>query len=197
MRFGKRGMLATGMTALSFALAACSTMGSTPYQPLSATSPAAGGFSEMRIAPDQYRVTFAGNRLTSRETVESYLLYRAAELTVEQGYDWFAIVDREVEHRVDRSTYPDPRYDPWFAPDYVYWRPYWRYYAPGTGWNSWYPYYGDPFWANRVQSQTVERFEATAEIHMGHGAMPATNVRAFDARDVIARIGPDIRRPRD
>ncbi len=197
MQNGKRTFLAAGMMALSLAIAGCSTTGSTPYQPVSASNRAAGGFSDERLATGDYRVTFSGNRLTSRETVEAYLLYRSAELTVEQGYDWFVIVDREVEHRVDRDTYPDPRYDPWFASDYAYWRPYWRYYAPGTGWNSWYPYYGDPFWASRAPTRTIERFEATAEIRMGHRAMPAENVRAFDARDVIARIGPDVQRPGD
>jgi len=197
MQICKQACLAASITVLSLALAGCSTTGSTPYQPVSASNRAVGGFSDERLAPDEYRVTFSGNRLTSRETVESYLLYRAAELALEQGYDWFAIVDRQVEHQVERDVYPDTRYDPWFAADYGYWRPYWRYYAPGTGWNSWYPYYGDPFWASRTPSRTVERFEATAEIHMGRGAMPATDVRAFDARDVIARIGPDVKRPEE
>jgi hypothetical protein len=146
----------------------------------------------MRLAENQYRVTFAGNRLTSREQVESSLLYRAAELTLQRGYDWFVIVDREVERQVEREVRRDPFYDPWFYRDYAYWRPYWRYYGPNVGWQSWYPYYGDPFWADRMQDRTVERFEATAEIRLGRGFMRATDVRAFDARDVIARLGPDV-----
>lgn len=183
------------IAALPLALAGCATVGSTPYQPVSASNPAAGGFTDQKLAEGRYSVTFAGNRLTSRETVESYLLYRAAELTLEQGYDWFAIVDKQMEHRVDREIVPDPLYDPWFASDYRYWRPYWRYYVPGTGWRSWYPYNGDPFWASRVQTQTSDRYEASAEIRMGRGAMPSTDLRAFDAHDVIARIGPSVQRP--
>lgn len=184
------------ISALSLALvtSGCATSG-TPYQPISASNQVSGGYSEVRRADGVYRVTFAGNRFTSREDVEGYLLYRAAELTVQQNYDWFVIQDREIERRVEREVRRDPLYDPWFGADYGYWRPYWRYYQPRSGWQTWYPYYGDPFWSRDVDVRTVERFDVTAEITMGHGAMPATNLRAFDARDVLARLGPDIRRP--
>lgn len=195
MTLRPRHFLMAAACLASVMTAGCASTGSTPYQPLSTSNAAAGGFTDQKIAEDRYMVTFAGNHLTSRETVESYLLYRAAELTLEQGYDWFTIIDRETEHRVDRDTAVSPMYDPWFAADYGYWRPYWRYYSPLDGWRNWYPYYGDPFWASRVQSRTVERFEATAEIKMGHGPMPAQDVRAFDARDVIARIGPTVKKP--
>ena len=41
--------------------------------------------------------------MTSRETVETYLLYRAAQLTVERGFDWFEMADRNTEKH--SSTY--------------------------------------------------------------------------------------------
>jgi hypothetical protein len=188
-----RGLLATA--ALGLILAGCATSGSTPYQPVSSANAVQGGYSEVRLAEDRYSVSFAGNRLTSREQVESFLLYRAAELTLERGYDWFVIVDRETEREVERIPGRDPVYDPWFQRDYLYWRPWWRYYGPGIGWNNWYPYYGDPFWADRMQDRTVERFEATAEIRLGRGMMPASDVRAFDARDVISRLGARVHPP--
>lgn len=185
--------ITAGLAALVLLAAGCATP-STPYQPMSASSRVEGGFSETRLGEGHYLVTFAGNTYTSRERVESYLLYRAAELTLQQHYDWFVITDREIEHRVDRQVRPDPYYRPWYIDDYYYWRPYWRYYRPSGGWQSWYPYYNDPFWADRVDVRRVERFEATADIQMGHGPMPATNVRAFDARDVISQIGPRVER---
>ena len=52
--------------------------------------------SDHQPEPDRWRVTFAGNSLTSRETVEAYLLFRASELSVQNGYDWFEIVDRHT-----------------------------------------------------------------------------------------------------
>lgn len=172
-------------------------MSSTPYQPLGAGSRVSGGYSDIRIDETHYRVSFAGNRLTSRERVESYLLFRAAELTLLKGYDYFIIEDREVDHQIERQLRRDPFYDPWYAPYHTYWRPYWRYYRNGRGWYHWYPYYGDPFWADRYDVRTIERFEATADIAMGRGARPNGNLRSFDAREVRDRLAPQIEYPND
>jgi hypothetical protein len=178
--------------ALAGALAGCATP--TPYQPNIPGQSSSGGYSEMRVETNRWRVTFAGNSLTSRQTVEGYLLFRAAELTTEQGYDWFAIVDRNTQR--DARTYidPDPFYSPWYGP-YGYWRPSWRYWGAGPGWNTWDPYWGGPFWADSIDVRTVEKFEASAEIFMGKGAKPADDPRAFDARQVVSNLQPRIQYP--
>lgn len=178
---------------LAAGLGACAT--ATPYQPNVPGQAVSGGFTDAALAPDRYRVTFSGNSLTSRETVEGYLLYRAAELTLQQGYDSFSIVDREVSR--DRRTYvePDPFYRPWYGPGFSYWRPSWRYYGRGYGWRGWDPFWGDPFWADRVDVRTVDRFEATAEIVMRKGPKSADDPRAFDAQAVVTDLGPRIQRP--
>ena len=179
--------------ALAGLLSACAT--ATPYQPNIPGQATSGGYSEQRIEPNRFRVTFAGNSLTSRETVEGFLLFRAAELTVQEGYDWFEIADRNVER--DRRTYieRDPLYSPWYGPSYGYWRPSWRYYGGGFGWRSWDPYWGSPFWGDRMDVRTVDKYEASAEIVMSRGAKPTDNPRAFDARAVIENLGPRIVRP--
>lgn len=179
--------------ALAGLVAACTT--ATPYQPNIAGQKVSGGFSEMRVEENRYRVTFSGNSLTSRQTVEGYLLYRAAELTVEQGFDWFAIVDRNTD--VDRRTYvdSDPFFSPWYGPGYGYWRPSWRYYGGGYGWRGWDPYWGSPFWGDSIDVRTVTKFEASAEVIMHRGAKPADDPRAFDARAVVTNLGPRILRP--
>lgn len=179
--------------ALAGLVAACTT--ATPYQPNIAGQKVSGGFSEMRVEENRYRVTFSGNSLTSRQTVEGYLLYRAAELTVEQGFDWFAIVDRNTD--VDRRTYvdSDPFFSPWYGPGYGYWRPSWRYYGGGYGWRGWDPYWGSPFWGDSIDVRTVIKFEASAEVIMHRGAKPADDPRAFDARAVVTNLGPRILRP--
>ena len=142
----------------------------------------------------RYRVTFDGNTLTSRERVEGYLLYRSAELTVQNGFDWFRIVDREMER--DRRSYTEtsPYYRPWYG--YDYWRPYWRYYRPRYGWNDWYPYGRDPFWADDINVRTVEEFEAHAEIVMGRGAV-LQDETVFDARKVMQDLQSFIERPKE
>jgi len=176
--------------ALSAGLAACTTP--TPYQPVPlGSSKSAGGYSDLRLEPNRYRVTFAGNSLTSRETVEGYLLFRAAELTVQNGYDWFAIAERDTDKKVRTYVDPDPFYSPWYG-GYGYWRPYWRYYGGPYGWRTWDPYWGSPFWGGHVDVRHVERFEATAEILMQKGPKPADDVRAFDARAVIENLKPRV-----
>ena len=173
------------------ALTACAT--ATPYQPNLPGQAVSGGFSEQRLDATHFRVTFAGNSLTSRDTVERYLLYRSAELTVDQGYDWFANVEKQVD-RTSR-TYVEPDPFGYGGGGFGYWRPSWRYYGVGPGWRRWDPWYGDPFWADRMDVRTVEKFEAGAEIVMGKGAAPAGDLHAFDARDVLKNLGPTIVRP--
>ncbi len=176
---------------LGLGLTACET--ATPYQPLEHGTAISGGFTDQRLDADHFRVSFQGNTLTSRATVESYLLYRAAELTTSQGFDWFETIDRHTDR--DRHTYLDP--DPFYGPGYAfgYFRPSWRYYGGGFGWRSWGPFWGDPFWGDTAEVETVQKFEATAEIAMHHGPKPEGDPKAFDARAVIANLGPKIERP--
>lgn len=179
---------------LAALLVSCSQ--ATPYQPESASSAVRGGYSHERLGPDMYRVRFHGNALTSRETVEAYLLYRAAELTIEQGGDWFAILDRETERTITREIRRDPLYRPWYGPDYGLWLPYWSYRVRGRGWIYWDPWHADPFWADGLDRREVEEFEASADIRIARGRVPADDPRAYDARRVLADIGPRVVRPK-
>jgi hypothetical protein len=76
---------------LAAALSACATA-PTVYRP--ATSASSVGFSEMRIEPGRYRVTFRGGPGAPVAQVADYALLRAADLTLADGYDWFRVVDR-------------------------------------------------------------------------------------------------------
>jgi hypothetical protein len=89
-RHGESDRIATGRGA-RLLLAACAGQ-PTPYQA------ARGGFgySEQQIEENHCRVSFAGNSATSWQTVEDYLLYRSAELTVQTDHDWFQVVDRNT-----------------------------------------------------------------------------------------------------
>lgn len=179
--------------ALATGLAGCMT--ATPYQPLAHGHAGQGGYSETRIEPDRWRVTFAGNAVTHRETVEGYLLYRAAELTLQNGYDWFSIVDRQTDREARTYVDPDPFYRPWYGTGFTYWRPAWRYRGRGFGWRSWDPFYGDPFFADTTDVHTIENFEASAEIVTHKGAKPADDPRAFDAHAVAETLKPKILYP--
>lgn len=88
-------MLAAALAAAAVADARAET---TLYQSSSASQPY--GYAETSLDVNRARVSFAGNGETSRETVETYLLYRAAELTLQRGFDYFTVVD----HSVDTSS---------------------------------------------------------------------------------------------
>jgi hypothetical protein len=166
------------MFAAAGLLAACAT--ATPYQPAAATG--SYGYVESRIENNRFRVTFSGNSLTERETVENYLLYRSAELSVAEGYDYFVVANRNTDKKSrfisDRPSYPG------FYPDYMWYHPRW-------GWRHYY----DPFWDDTTFRE-VTRYEASAEIVLGKGPKPAADAHAFDARQVIANLQSKIARPK-
>lgn len=81
--------------ALTALIAACATQ--TAYVP--ADKRGDYGYTETRLTENRYRVTFTGNSLTPRETVQDYALLRAAELTLENGYDWFKPAAREMDKK--------------------------------------------------------------------------------------------------
>lgn len=178
---------------LALCAAACATP--TPYQPRGPGRESGGGFSEARLEANRFRVTFAGNSLTSRETVEGYLLFRAAELTLAQGYDVFTVVERNTDRKAETLVQPDPLYHPWYGPRFGFWRPSWRYFGPAYGWRTWDPFMDDPFWADRMDVRTIEQFEASAEIVLSKGPKTPDDPKAFDARSVVENLGPRIQRP--
>ena len=75
---------------MTLTLAACTTP--TAYAPLQ--TPSGSGFSETKIQDDRWRVTFRGGSDAGRERVADLTLLRAAQLTLQQGYDWFRITQR-------------------------------------------------------------------------------------------------------
>ena len=91
-------LIATLLAAAS--LAACA---STPtlYQP--AAGPSAVGYSEYRIEPGRYRITFRGGPGAPAQQVADYALLRAADLALAEGYDWFRVADRLLEARPDNG----------------------------------------------------------------------------------------------
>jgi hypothetical protein len=180
-------------TVAALALSACAT--ATPYQPVGTGR--AGGYAEQRLENDRFRVSFSGNSVTSREDVEAGLLLRAAELTTENGFDWFATVnratDRDTRFQGTGAGYPGgPFGSPFYSGFGGYWGPSWRYYGRNGLWSPW----GDPFWGRSdFDVRQVDRYEATSEILMGKGPKPASDPNAFDARDVIANLGARVTRP--
>ncbi|SHN58269.1 CC0125/CC1285 family lipoprotein [Erythrobacter sanguineus] len=166
---------------LSVSLGACAT--STPYQSAEVAGQEFGYSSEM-LGADRYRVSFSGNEATSRETVENYLLYRAAELTRQKGYDGFYIVRNETQADVDIDTVPTA---------YPGWGPTWNYYGAGVGWNTFDPYLGTAFPLQRVTAS--DQYSASAVIEMYRGQPPMGADNPISASAVMARLGDNVQMP--
>ena len=170
-------------------MAGCAT--STPYQPQTIASDVEGGYSSDQLAADRYRVEFRGNQFTSREQVETYLLFRAAELARQNGFDWFRTVrtntDEDVQQRLVR--------EPFYPGRYGYFGSTWGYYGGGFGWRIWDPFVTPgPFLGGGIDVRTIERYRATATIAMGRGA-PPSDPSIFNADRVIAELRDSIERP--
>lgn len=159
-----RRLLLPALAVLS--LAACATA-PTRYQP--ASGPRAVGFSEYRIEPGRYRVTFRGGAGASAEQVSDYALLRAADLTLAEGYDWFRVSDRFIRQA---GGYGGPRLNLGVGG-----ADYGRHSAVGVGVGTGFNLGGGPALAS------------TLEVFMGRGPKPP-GVDVYDAREVRRTVGP-------
>jgi hypothetical protein len=95
---------------LSFLLLnGCAVFSPTPYQPMNngaRPDQTYGGYSNMALASDIYKVSFLGNGLTSSDTVQNYLIRRCAELTIQKGYRYFVILGSNMQ--ADRHVFTTP-----------------------------------------------------------------------------------------
>ena len=76
----------------SLAVFACAT----PYQPRAIR----GGYSDMQVGDNVFRVSFEGNGYLSAQTASDYALLRSAELTLEKGFRYFVIAGDEARGTV-------------------------------------------------------------------------------------------------
>ncbi len=159
-------------------LAGCMTP--TPYAPR--TEGQKTGYTDRALTQNRYRVTFTGNSVTPRETVESFLLLRAAEVTRAAGYSAFMFDTRNTKanHTYDAIPYGGP-------PD-----PYWGF-GFRRGWGGWggWGFAYDP----AVDVVVRTNYEAYAEIVLLTPDQAAKEPRAINAADVIAHLGPDAAAP--
>lgn len=172
-RQNPRPVLGAALCAFALLAGAC-VAGPTPYQ---AASGYDRGYSEQKIEADRYRISFKGNSLTDRDTVENYLLFRAAELTLQSGFDAFTIVNRDTDSSTRVSGVG-------FGSRFSY-----MYFSPRWGW----VYAWDPLWSSPTSYEERTRYEAFAEIVMKRGPK-GDDPNAFDARQVSDNLGPLIRR---
>ena len=199
--------------ASALAMTACAT--GTPFQPASAPG-AYDGYSQQMITNDRVRVSFGGNSLTDRDTVENSLLFRTAQIALDNGFDHFTLLERDTDEDTRLKAEPSLSsrgfgynsaflrpglYDPYFG---------YSFYRPRVGWSRGYrmslfdrynrfgysPYgrrsaFYDPFFDDGYDVREVTKYRATAEAKFGRGPAPDRG-DTFDAREVIANLGPTL-----
>ncbi len=159
--------------ALSLILSACAAQ-PTPYQPrIDGT-----GYAEQQLDSQTWRVEFAGNTVTSRETVENYLLYRAAEVMLFGGYDRFVILEKEIERNVAYQGYGG--YQPQIGVGFFHSRSF------GYGYHGAYA-------PDRYYPRVNYTGYATIRTYKG-GRVPGDAV-VYNAQELVQQLGPTIQLP--
>ena len=153
---------AIAVTALT--LAACET--ATVYQP--ALQPGAVGYTDYRIEPGRYRISFQGGDGAPPQQIRDYVLLRAAQVTLRDGYDWFRISDRE-------GSIAPPRHQGSLSFGIGGFN-FGRGGGVGGSVGTTVPIGGGP------------QIGRSIEIIAGHGPVPTDG--AYDARGVAANLGP-------
>jgi hypothetical protein len=161
-------LLAVAASAL--ALTACASLA--PYGP--SMGPNGQGFSEQRIENDRYRVTYRG--VGAPGPVADWALLRAAQLTSEQGYDWFEVTQRYIDGRPDSAGGVRPSVSIGGGSSRYNGR-YGGYSASGVGVGVGLNFSGPS------PTQTV------LEVRLGRGQRPDRG-EAYDAREVTRNLRP-------
>ena len=159
---------------LALTLAACAAPAAyAPRAPGQTT-----GYTDRELAPGRYRVTFTGNSVTARDTVQDFLLLRAAEVTLAAGGTHFVFDDRDTRART--TYHSDPAF---YGPGF---------YGP-AGFGGWgfRPRWGyGPFGPPLMITQTT-RYEASAEVVVLKPGQEANEPRAVDAQEIINHLSPE------
>ena len=52
-----------------------------------------GGYSDQKFEKDVYQVGFDASLFTDKDRIEQFIQYRSAEIVIEQGYQFYTIID--------------------------------------------------------------------------------------------------------
>jgi flavin-binding protein dodecin len=157
---------------LLLGLAACASS-PTPYR--AATD--GFGYSDQQLESNRFRVSFAGNSATSRDAVQNYALYRAAELTVANGGDYFKVVNRQGESRSTGVGGPQVGV------------------GVGSGGSGSGLGIGLSTFLGGAGGGYGEDYSVSLDVLTFQGAKPAGDTDAYDARELLRRLEPSSERP--
>jgi hypothetical protein len=159
-----------GSALLMLCLVACASS-PTPYREASGGY----GYRDQQLESNRYRVSFAGNSATSLNSVQDYALFRAAELTLAGGHDYFKVVDRSTDTR--SSGVGGPRI------------------GVGVGGGGSGSGLGVGVSSILGGGGFADDYTVTMDILTFDGEKPAADPDAYDAREVLRRLEPTVQRP--
>jgi hypothetical protein len=144
-------------------LAACASPQSV-YAPAMKTTDV--GWRQQQIEADRYRVSFRGYSDLGASGAEDKALRRAAEIAVQNGYDWFRVVSRggDQSGRKGGGT------------------------SVGVGGSSGSFGSGVGVGVGIDLSPDTRTFESVLEVLFGKGAKPS-DPDAYDAKSILGRVG--------
>ena len=147
------------------------------------------GYSDRRIDNNTFLVSFQANAATSQATLQTYVLLRCAEVTAEAGYDYFIIVEASDTGKSISMIMPGS------STSYTT--------GSGSGYASTYRNmtYGSASGSATTTTQSSPGYAfgvrlpgSTVTIKAFHGKKPNDNPMAYDAREVIKYVGPQVKR---
>lgn len=157
-------------------LAACASV--TPYQ----ASRGGVGYTDQELDNGRFRVTFEGNSQTELATVENYVLYRAAELTLAEGGDYFVVLDSNTE-AMRRFVTTGTSFGSGFGRRGFF-------YGPG-----YFNGFGGGFGTTSATTRERRSYTVGAIVEVRRGDKPRGDGSAYDARQIIDNLDPVLVRP--
>ena len=161
--------------AAAFLLAACTSV--TPYQP---SIKGGAGYTDQALDSGRFRITFEGNSSTDLATVENYVLYRAAEVTLSNGYDYFIVLDSNTDAMRRFVTTGTGFSNGRFGRGRFFY---------GRGFHS---RFGGGFGTSTATTRERKSYTVGAIIEARRGDKPADAPDAYDARQLVDNIGPTL-----
>ena len=161
------GRLALALSLAVIAGVSGCASGPTPYAPAVGAGP---GYVQEAIGDARYSIAFRGNSKTPDAAVKQMLFYRAAELTLGDGYDAFRVTRQDASSVGGGEVEGARSFEPTVSRGYAH---------------NLFGYITSMEWAVSSPLHNARHYEARLEITLLRGPLtPERNL--FDAREVLA-----------
>lgn len=135
-------------------------------------------FSAIPLNEQSYRIRLQAPAHFSQATAEEMTLVKSAQMTIEQGFSHFKVVNAPHEQAPRQTVvYHQPTYPAFYAPHYAH------YYSRNP---AYYSFLNDPFFNPPTTVVYSEPVDVVYQIEMYKENIPQD---AFDARLILQHIG--------